>query len=79
MVLTNSPFFSSSANRRELSLLPKSPDNTIGGAKMKCMFNMEIDCPSYSAQKELGYEPNLNEIREKSCPQCPNNPKRLEK
>ena len=46
---------------------------------MKCMFNLEIDCPSYSAQKELGYEPNPKEIQEKACPQCPNNPKRLKK
>ena len=46
---------------------------------LKCIFNLDIDCPYYSAQKELGYEPNPNEIREKSCPQCPNSPKRLEK
>ena len=45
---------------------------------MKCMFNLEIYCPSYAAQKELGYEPNQNEIQEKACPQCPNSPKRLE-
>ncbi|MEJ2241025.1 MAG: hypothetical protein P8Y18_02640 [Candidatus Bathyarchaeota archaeon] len=41
---------------------------------MQCIFNHEIDCPSYIAQKELGYEPNLKEIREKFCPQCPNGP-----
>lgn len=44
------------------------------GIKMQCIFNHEIDCPSYIAQKELGYEPNLKEIREKFCPQCPNSP-----
>jgi len=41
---------------------------------VKCIFSPEIDCPSYAAQKELGYEPNLNEILEKACPQCPNGP-----
>ena len=41
---------------------------------VKCIFSPEIDCPSYEAQKELGYEPNLNEIQEKACPQCPNGP-----
>jgi len=45
---------------------------------MKCMFYPEIDCPSsYAAQKELGYEPNLKEIQEKACPQCPNGPNRF--
>ena len=24
---------------------------------MNCIFNPKIDCPSYAAQKELGYEP----------------------
>ena len=38
---------------------------------MRCSFNPKIDCPSYEAQKELGYEPNLKEIQEKACPQCP--------
>ncbi len=38
---------------------------------MKCIFYPEIDCPSYAAQKELGYEPNPKEIQEKACPQCP--------
>jgi hypothetical protein len=41
---------------------------------MKCIFYPTIDCPSYLAQKELGYEPNPNEIKNKSCPQCPNGP-----
>ena len=27
---------------------------------MKCMFYPEIDCPSYAAQKELGYEPRTD-------------------
>jgi hypothetical protein len=39
---------------------------------VKCIFNPEIDCPSFEAQKGLGYEPNLKEIQEKACPQCPN-------
>ena len=46
---------------------------------MRCIFNPEIDCPSYNAQKELGYEPNLKEIREKFCPQCPNGPNSFNK
>ena len=46
---------------------------------MKCIFSPEIDCPSYAAQKELGYEPNLNEILEKACPQCPNGPTNFKK
>ena len=25
----------------------------------------------FEAQKELGYTPNLQEIRDKECPQCP--------
>ena len=46
---------------------------------MDCIFNPTIDCPSYAAQKELGYEPNLNEILEKACPQCPNGPTNFKK
>lgn len=46
---------------------------------MECFFNPEIDCPSFEAQKELGYEPNLKEIQEKACPQCPNGPNSLKK
>ena len=46
---------------------------------MKCMFYPEIDCPSYAAQKELGYEPNPKEIRERACPQCPNGPNMFKK
>jgi len=41
---------------------------------MKCFFNLEIECPSFEAQNNLGYKPNLQEIRDKSCPQCPNGP-----
>ena len=48
--------------------------NNSGGTNMKCMFYPEIDCPSYLAQKELGYEPNPNEIQKKACPQCPYGP-----
>ena len=44
---------------------------------MKCMFYPEIDCPSYVAQKELGYKPNLQEIKDRACPQCPNGPNSL--
>ena len=44
---------------------------------MKCMFYPEIDCPSYAAQKELGYKPNLQEIKDRACPQCPSGPNRF--
>jgi hypothetical protein len=44
---------------------------------LNCIFNSEIVCPSYAAQKDLGYEPNPKEIREKACPQCPNGPNSL--
>lgn len=46
---------------------------------MQCIFNPKIDCPSYTAQEELGCKPNLKEIREKFCPQCPNGPNSFEK
>ena len=49
----------------------------MGGVIVKCIFSPEIDCPSFEAQKELGYEPNLKEIQEKACPQCPNGPNRF--
>ena len=41
---------------------------------MKCIFNSTKVCPKYEAQKELGYEPNLKEIQDKECPQCPYGP-----
>ena len=41
---------------------------------MKCIFNPQVDCPIYEAQKELGWIPNLQEIQDKECPQCPNGP-----
>jgi len=50
-----------------------------GKIELDCIFNPTIDCPSYAAQKELGYEPNLNEILEKACPQCPNGPNNFKK
>ena len=59
-------------NARELGILTWFYYNIIGGTWVKCFFNPEIDCPSHEAQKELGYEPNLKEIQEKACPQCPN-------
>ena len=46
---------------------------------MKCIFNSGIVCPFYEAQKELGYEPNLQEIQDKECPQCPNGPNSFNK
>ena len=46
---------------------------------MKCFFNPNIDCPSFEAQKDLEYAPNLNEIRDKACPQCPNGPYALKR
>ena len=46
---------------------------------MNCIFNPEIVCPIYAAQKELGYEPSQKEIREKACPQCPNGPNSFKK
>jgi hypothetical protein len=46
---------------------------------LNCIFNPEIVCPIYAAQKELGYEPNQKEIREKACPQCPNGPNNFKK
>jgi hypothetical protein len=41
---------------------------------MECFLNSKIDCPSFEAQKGLGYTPKLKEIRKKICPQCPNGP-----
>jgi len=38
---------------------------------VKCIFNSSIVCPIFEAQKELGYTPNVQEIRDKECPQCP--------
>lgn len=38
---------------------------------MRCIFNSSIVCPIFEAQKELGYTPNLQEIQERECPQCP--------
>ena len=72
-------FLESSANAWELSILICFYISIIGGAWVKCFFNFEIDCPSYLAQKELGYEPNLKEIQEKTCPQCPKGPTVLKK
>ena len=46
---------------------------------MKCMFNEDIDCTAYAAQKELGYDLDPNEILEKFCPRCPKRPRRLER
>jgi hypothetical protein len=46
---------------------------------MKCIFNSSIVCPIYEAQKELGYTPNLQEIQDKECPQCPYGPNTLKK
>lgn len=43
------------------------------------MFNPDIECPTYAAQKELGYDPHPNQILEEACPLCPHRPKRLEK
>ena len=41
---------------------------------MKCIFNPGVVCPFYEAHRELGYKPNLREIQDKECPQCPNGP-----
>jgi hypothetical protein len=38
---------------------------------VKCIFDSKVVCSKYEAQKELGYQPNLQEIQEKECPQCP--------
>jgi hypothetical protein len=43
------------------------------------MFNLDIICPVYVAQKEMGFSPDPNDILERACPQCPKRPKRLEK
>ena len=68
---TSPPFSRKCVGVRNINLFLQS---IIGGAWVKCMFYPEIDCPSYEAQKELGYEPNPKEIRERACPQCPNGP-----
>jgi hypothetical protein len=44
---------------------------------VQCLFNPRVDCPSFEAQKELGYKPNLKEIQLQACPQCPNGPSSL--
>jgi len=43
----------------------------VWGICVKCIFNPSIVCPFFEAQKELGYTPNIQEIQEKECPQCP--------
>ena len=49
------------------------------GICVRCFFNSLIVCPMCEAQKELGYTPNLQEIRDKECPQCPYGPNSIKR
>ncbi|UCG45753.1 MAG: hypothetical protein JSV58_02980 [Candidatus Bathyarchaeota archaeon] len=43
-------------------------------AAMKCMFDLEKECPVYNVLKEIVDRPDPYKILEHACPYCQNRP-----